>query len=176
MTDAAGADWVDAIRRSGRPHVVLLCGLTGSGKTSLARELEAALPAVRFNVDDAMIALFGEHMPRDVFDRRSATLQALTWQTARRLVELGVHVVLDYGFWTRADRRAAAERARVAGGEPLFVHLDVPRRELERRLARRNATLPEGTFEVTPAMLDEFSAKFEPPSAAEGLPLVVVQP
>jgi predicted kinase len=154
----------------------MLCGLTGAGKTSLARELEAALPAVRFNVDDAMIALFGEHMPRDVFDRRSATLQALTWQTARRLVELGVHVVLDYGFWTRVDRRAAAERARAAGGEPLFVYLDVPRRELERRLMSRNAALPNGTFEVTPAMLDEFTAKFETPDEDEGWPLVVVRP
>jgi predicted kinase len=123
-----------------------------------------------------MIALFGQHMPRDLFDRRCATLQALAWDTARRLVELGVHVVLDYGFWTRDARREAAEGVRAAGAEPLFVYLEVPRSELERRLALRNAALPDGTFEVTPAMLDEFAARFEPPSADEGWPLTVVRP
>jgi predicted kinase len=57
---------------------------------------------------------------------------------------------------------------------PLFVVLDAPRHVLEERLARRNAALPAGTFEITPEMLDVFEGMFEPPSPAEGLRVVVV--
>ncbi len=169
----AAPAWVGEVRASGRPHVLLMTGLPGAGKTVLARRLERALPAVRLNVDEWMIPLFGEHMPRDVFDARSATLQGFAWSIAERLVELGVHVVLDHGFWTRAARADAAARVAAAGGVPLFVFLDAPRQVLEERLARRNAAAPEGSFGITPEMLDLFEGLFEPPSAAEGLPLVV---
>ncbi len=183
MTDAAGTEgagspgasppaWVEAVRRTGKPHVLLLCGLTGAGKSHLARQLEASLPALRFTVDEWMIALFGEHLPRPVHDERFATLEALTWDTARRTLALGVHVVLDYGFWRRATRQRTAALALEAGATPLVVHLDVPLGELERRLAARNATLPSGTYTITPAMLAAFAARFEPPSEDEGIALV----
>jgi len=166
--------WVAEIRATGRAHVLLMTGLPGTGKTVLARRLERALQGVRLNVDEWMIPLFGEHMPRNVFDARSATLQGFAWSIAERLVALGVHVVMDHGFWTRAARADAAARVAVAGAVPLFVVLDAPRHVLEERLARRNAALPAGTFEITPAMLDLFEGMFEPPSPAEGLRLVVV--
>jgi len=180
MTDVAGrrgADppaWIEGVRRSGRPHALLLCGLTGAGKSRLARQLEGSLPALRFTVDEWMIALFGQHLPRPVHDERFATLSDLAWDTARRTLALGVHVVLDYGFWSRASRQQAARRARDAGATPIVVYLDVPLAELERRLAARNAALPAGTYAVTPTMLAEFAARFEPPSEDEAIGLVWV--
>ena len=39
----------------GHPTVHLLCGLPGAGKTTLARQLEAGLPAVRFSLDERML-------------------------------------------------------------------------------------------------------------------------
>ena len=183
MTDGAGSEgagspgasrpaWVEAVRRAGTPHALLLCGLAGAGKSHLARQLEVSLPALRFTVDEWMIALFGQHLPRPIHDERFATLEALTWDTARRTLALGVHVVLDYGFWRRAARQRTAERAREAGATPLVVYLDVPLGELERRLAARNAAPATGTYTITPAMLKEFAPHFEPPSEEEGIALV----
>ncbi len=169
--DALGPAWTERVRRSDRPCVVLLCGLTGSGKTRLAHALERDLPALRFTVDEWMIALFGEHMPREVHDRRLAQLVAIAWDTAERAATLGVHVVLDYGFWRRTERLEAAKRARDAGATPLLVYLDVPQHELERRLAARNAAHPEGSYVITPDMLELFAGWFEPPSEDEGIPL-----
>lgn len=43
---------------SGHPTVHLLCGLPGAGKTTLARRLEAGLPAIRFSLDEWMLRLY----------------------------------------------------------------------------------------------------------------------
>lgn len=169
---ARDPDWVDRVRAGPGPSVVMLCGMTGSGKTTLARSLERDLPALRLSVDPWMIALFGEHMPREVFDARSAALMAIAWDVALRATGLGVHVVLDWGFWQRAERVAAAERVRAAGATPLLVVLDVPLTTLERRLAERNAAPSPERFTVTSEMLAEFAGRFEPPSDDEGIALV----
>jgi predicted kinase len=39
------------------PRLILLCGLPGSGKTTLAKELESRLHAVRFCPDEWLAAL-----------------------------------------------------------------------------------------------------------------------
>jgi predicted kinase len=153
---------------------VLLCGLTGAGKTTLALRLERTLPGLRFPVDDWMIALFGQHLPRPEHDERFATSSALMWDTARRALDLGVHVILDQGFWTRAEREATAKRVRAAGATPILVYLDVAMPELSHRLARRNAAAPPGTYEVTDEMLALFASWFEAPDEREGVGLVRV--
>ena len=89
---------------SEEPTVFMLCGLTGSGKTTYAERLEREHSAVRFSVDEWMIALHGHHMPREVFDERLAAIKDLLWDVARRLLALGINVVLDFGFWKRAER------------------------------------------------------------------------
>ena len=166
---ASARDLVARVRTAPGPSVVLLCGLTGSGKTRLARSLERELPALRFTVDEWMIALFGEHMPREVHDQRLAQLTGIAWDTAERALALGVHVVLDWGFWSRAARESGAARVRAAGATPWLIYLEAPRPVLERRLAERNAERPSGSYLVTPEMLDLFETWFEPPSADEGL-------
>ncbi len=167
-------DVVERVRATAGPSVVLLCGLTGSGKTHLAHTLERDLPALRFTVDEWMIALFGEHLPREAHDQRLAQLTAIAWDTAERALVLGVHVVLDWGFWSRAAREAGAERARAAGATPWLVYLEAPRSVLERRLAARNAERPSGSYLVTSDMLDLFETWFEPPSDDEGAALIRV--
>ncbi|NJL87461.1 MAG: ATP-binding protein [Leptolyngbyaceae cyanobacterium SM1_1_3] len=48
----------------------MLCGLTGSGKTTLAHTLEKEQSAVCFSIDRWMIELYGHHMSREDFDKR----------------------------------------------------------------------------------------------------------
>lgn len=153
-----------------------MCGLSGSGKTTLARELEEAEGLVRFTLDEWMIALYGHHMPRDLLHARLNVLKELHWSVARRLLELDVGVILDFGFWWREERERFGARVRAAGGEPVLYHFDVPEETLLERLAARNLARPEGVYEVTPEMLRRFATWFEPPEESEGVRVVRIVP
>jgi predicted kinase len=78
------------------PRLILLCGLPGSGKTTVAKRLADEVPAVRLCPDDWLAAmrfdLHAEH-PRE-------QLEIVFWEHAQQLLRLGVSVILESGFWT----------------------------------------------------------------------------
>jgi len=67
-------------------------------------------------------------------------------EVAERVLGLGLSVVLDFGFWTRAERDSLRARARAVGAAVETHYLDPPLSELQRRLAARNGALPPDTF------------------------------
>lgn len=68
--------------------VYFICGFVGSGKTTYSKELADKVGAFRFSIDEWMIPLYGEHMERDAFDHRLATLQSLFKESAHQLRHL----------------------------------------------------------------------------------------
>jgi predicted kinase len=148
------------------PTTFLLCGKTGSGKTTLAHRLEIEKGAVLISVDAWMLRLFGDSMGRAEFDARLRTLKDIAFELAERILNTGASVVLDWGFWSAEERRNARQRMEHVG-DVLLMYLSVDDGELRGRLKMRNADLPAGTFEITDAMFEEFSMRFEPPCPPE---------
>ncbi len=147
------------MRRAGRLFVI--CGLPGSGKTTLAAQLERDHNAVRFCPDDWFMAL-----GLDLWDQeRRYQLEALHWDLAQRLLATGTSVVIEFGSWARAERDVLREGARALGAAVELRYLDVPVDELVRRLEIRN-TLP-GQAQITRAHLEEWSQAIEAPAPEE---------
>lgn len=141
----------------------LVCGLPGSGKSTLARALERELPALRLTPDEWMARIVG-----DGFDEsKRAAVEAAQWDIAARALALGVDVVLENGFWTRADRDDYRARASALGADVRLHYLDVPLEQLVRRLEARNANLPPDTFAIPIDDLRRWHACFEAPRADE---------
>jgi predicted kinase len=143
----------------------LLCGLPGSGKTTLARQLERERNALVLSEDVWMARLYPEAHGHD--DAKRERLKAVQWEIAARALRIGVDVVLDWGFWGRAERDDFRARAAALGACAELHYLDVPRDELIARLTARNANLPPDSFPVTIAELDAWRCWFQPPEDDE---------
>ena len=144
--------------------MVLIVGLPGAGKTSLARRLEEERKALRLTPDEWMDALFNTNE----FDGRRWVLESqLFWGVAARALELEVNVILDYGCWSEEERDLFRTRAQQLGASAEIVVLDLPIEVLWGRIERRNANLPPGTFSISREELVEWSTRFELPTADE---------
>jgi len=142
-------------------RIILLCGLPGSGKTTLATTLAGELRAVRLSPDE-WLAGFGF----DLFDEAARLrVERRLWRHALDLAALGVPVVLENGFWTRRERDSLRTKAHGLGLRIELRHLDVPLGELRRRLAERNAE--PGAPVITRELLDEYAQLFEAPGPDE---------
>jgi hypothetical protein len=145
------------------PLLHLICGLPGSGKTTLAKRLERDLPALRLEPDEWMARIVGNGYD----EAKRAAVEAVQWDIAARALSLGVSVILENGFWSRAERDDYRARASVLGVGTKLHFLHVPYDELLRRLAQRNSVLPSDTFPINEAQLESWSKLFEPPTADE---------
>ena len=83
------------------PRLVLVCGLPGAGKSTLAAQLARDIPAVRLTPDEWMAALVIDLWDEDARDR----LETRFWQLSQDLLRLGQSVILESGFWFPGRRR-----------------------------------------------------------------------
>jgi predicted kinase len=120
---------------SGR--LILLCGLAGAGKTTLAKEFEAD-GAVRMCPDEWLDAL-----GFDIYDRDARiAVEALQWEFTQTLVVRGMTVVDECGVWQRRERDLRRTWARERGIPVELRFLDAPIDVLTARVAERTSSPP----------------------------------
>ena len=146
-----------------RPTLVLICGLPGAGKTTLASKLAGGYPAVRLCPDEWMADLevsFYDEAFRDRLERRF-------WLLAQDLLSKGQSVVLESGFWLRSDRYEKRLGAHRLGATVELHFLDVSLDELWRRLHQRNQLAEHGAVPATREQLIDWAGYFQTPDADE---------
>ncbi|AIE84576.1 AAA family ATPase [Fimbriimonas ginsengisoli] len=154
-----------------KPTLYLMCGLPGSGKTTLAKRLEQDAPALRLTPDEWMIPLYGEGIGEpdtivrwnDAHDR----VERIQWQIAERALQLGMNVVLDFGVWSREEREDFRTRAAGVGARSELILLDEPLDVLKTRVKARNSATGEAAYPISEAELERWHAVFQPPSRDE---------
>lgn len=146
----------------------LICGLPGAGKTTLSKQIEQTQSALRLCPDEWIADILADPHDTAELDRLRTPVETVQWKMAKRLLVLGVNVILENGFWSRAERASYRAEAEALGARVELHYLEVSQEELWARLAKRNAHLPPGTFAVTKEQLALWWSWFEPPTADEG--------
>jgi predicted kinase len=153
---------VDAYAAVVAGRLILVCGLAGAGKTTLAKELEAG-GAVRMCPDEWMVALGFDIYDPDARQR----VEALQWEWTRRLVLQGLTVVDECGVWQRWERDLRRDWARDHGIAVELRFLDAPIAVLTARVEERNRTAPEGAPRIDPNLIALWDERIQRPDADE---------
>jgi predicted kinase len=144
-------------------RLVLICGLPGSGKTTLATQLASELPAVRLCPDE-----WKHDLGIDYYDEAMRVrLEARLWRLGQELLALGQSVIMENGFWAREERDELRRAARALRVPVELHHLAAPVDELWRRLEIRNEEARPGTAPIGREDLERWAQQFEAPDAAE---------
>lgn len=156
------------IRVNHKPTLYLLCGLPGSGKTTLAKRVEYEAPALRLTPDEWMDPLYGPSICEpntltrwsDAHDR----VEKVQWRIAERALSLGINVVLDFGVWSREEREDFRARAAALGARSELIFVDEPLEVLKQRVQARNQSPDHRAYPITEADLEQWWPMFERPS------------
>lgn len=145
----------------------LMVGLPCSGKTTAARRLEQKCGALRLTPDEWHLPLFGDDVGSAEHDRRHDTVERIMWDVARRTLELGGNVILDFGFWAREERDDFRARAAALGADFQIHYQEVSTDELLARLEERNRQAPPGVFIIPASEMRKYMKIFQPPVPEE---------
>lgn len=143
------------------PTAHLIHGYLGAGKTTFARRLERNIPAIRFSHDEWMVRFYGNDPPIEHFADYCRRVYEQMEEIWPRCLELGLNVVLDFGFWTRRDRDATRAKVSALGGHARLYRLSCSEDEAWRRIEKRNANLL-GSLLIVRNTFEVLKERFEP--------------
>jgi uncharacterized protein len=159
-----------------RKSLLITCGLTGSGKSSLAREIsfQLGIETVGSDVTRKRLAGVGTTERRPDLEGTglySANFDAMTYEklreAARAALSRGESIIVDATFRRRSDRDGFAQLARKAGADFYVIEGRCPDAVLRERLTNRAldpAAVSDGRVEI----LESQEKSFEWPQQDEG--------
>jgi predicted kinase len=134
--------------------LILIAGLPGSGKTSLATAFAKRCGASHFNSDQIRreLGLWGRYSDED----KAAVYNELLARTLYAL-SLGETVVVDSTFYRASLRKPFELVAAQVGQKPLWILATAPEEVLRQRVAK-----PRADSEANEAVLEKIKVQFEP--------------
>ncbi|MET0984684.1 MAG: AAA family ATPase [Steroidobacteraceae bacterium] len=154
------------------PRLIVMCGMSGSGKTWLSTQLLQALGAVRVRSDVERKRLAGLQAHESSRSSSGGGIYTLEFNdrvyahllSCARTVLLGKeHAIVDAASLRRHERASFIALARELGVELTIVHCHAPEAELRSRLQARRGDASEATVDV----LERQMGYWEPFDAAE---------
>ena len=139
--------------------LIVICGLPGSGKTTLAKKLAKELNAVRFCPDEWM-----QDLEISLWDAKFRDkLEKLLWLQGQELLQKDINVILEYGFWAKEERDEKLTIAHKLKVSIDLYYMDTSLEILKQRLSKRKM---EGD-DILVDKVDEYINEIQVPDLSE---------
>ncbi len=131
--------------------VILICGKICCGKSTYAKRLQVDNKAIILSVDEIMLAVFGLYTG-EKHDEYAARVRNYLFGKSLEVIKAGASVILDWGFWTNAERDEAKEFYRSRNIECELHYIDICKNTWKARIDQRNQSVIAG--ETTAYIVD----------------------
>ena len=148
----------------------LMVGFMGFGKTTVAKELEKKLSAVRLTHDEIMFARYGRN-PDDFQTKYKIVDDEIRAQTAE-YIRRRKDVILDYGFWTHAKREEYYQWAKTLTDHVVFHVIDCDMETAKQRVAERSNS-DNKSLQIDDNAFDSLLRQYEPWYYMDDYPVVL---
>lgn len=146
-----------------KPTLTLFCGLPGSGKTRIAKQLEMKSGAIRICTDDWLADI-----DADLFDEKiREALQQRLYKLALQLISKGQDVILEDGLWSKKERDDKLASGKKLDARVVINVFNLSPEEQWKRIEHRNNNLMHGHVPITHEQLDSYFPMFQLPNTEE---------
>lgn len=150
--------------------IIAICGKICAGKTYYANRLKARESAVILSCDELTKMLFDNDLG-DRHDDMARRIHAYLLQKAAELTEAGCTVILDWGFWSRADRSSLTVFCQKRNLPVEWHYVDVDDQTWRINIDERNRRITDGEcgsdYYLDEGLMRKLLARWEPPADDE---------
>jgi predicted kinase len=136
--------------------LIIICGLPGSGKSSLARKLRTRLPAAYLNSDIVRKQIFRK--PKYTEEEKKMVYDEIVNQ-AEKLLLRKRKVIVDATFYTKKYRQLMVRTARDAGSPHCIILCSLPEEVAKARLEMREKSgraVSDANYEIYLRVREKF--------------------
>ncbi|MGN0531313.1 MAG: AAA family ATPase [Eubacterium sp.] len=150
--------------------VIAICGKICSGKSYYARQIKEKENAVILSIDEATYDLI-ENKQGEFYNAFAERVNKYLMKKAAQIVKAGCNVILDWGFWTKAERQETTKYFNQFSIDVEWHYVDIEQPRWERLIEERNIKIQSGNggydFYVDKGLLNKVLLKFEEPTRDE---------
>lgn len=149
--------------------VIMICGKICSGKSYYVNQIQRETNAVVLSCDELTSELFDNNLG-DKHDAMMERVQKYLHKKAADISASGCPVILEWGFWKRADRVASTKYYKEKGIPVEWHYIDISDADWHRNIMSRNAAVAAGTttdYAMDEGLLQKLLSLFEVPTREE---------
>ena len=150
--------------------LLCICGKIGCGKTYYANRLKEQEHAVILSTDEVTYDLTNNQQG-DGYDEFAIRVNLYLRKKAVEIVNAGCTVILDWGFWTKENRKEIKRYGENNGVLVEMHYIDIDDKTLYENIEKRNNEVISGnggsSFYVNEGLLNKVSSLFEIPEKEE---------
>ena len=150
--------------------LLCICGKIGCGKTYYANRLKEQEHAVILSTDEVTYDLTNNQQG-DGYDEFAIRVNLYLRKKAVEIVNAGCAVILDWGFWTKENRKEIKRYGENNGVLVEMHYIDIDDKTWYENIEKRNNEVISGnggsSFYVNEGLLNKVSSLFEIPEKEE---------
>ena len=149
--------------------VILICGKICSGKSYYSKLLLKDYNAIVLSCDEVTSILFNNDLG-EKHDDMVANIKIYLHKKTVEIVNLGNNVILDWGFWSKAERLLVTDYYKTRNIEIEWHYIDISLDDWHNNITSRNKNVVEGSttdYYVDEGLLLKLNKLFDAPEKDE---------